>query len=85
MMPLGIRLNYPVDECRDEIVRWQDLLLLTVFLDGQQPCISGTVSLEHLEKVAEETGDSVDWLVGRLRLYAPLFVSPYLPSERTVG
>lgn len=83
MAPLGLELSYPVGESRDEIVSWQDLLLLTVFIDGQSPSISGAVAAEHLEKTAEETGESVAWLVGRLKLYAPLF-SLEVPSEYTV-
>ena len=73
LAPLGIRLDYPAGACNDEIIRWQDLLLLTVFLDGSLPCVGGTVGMDHLQKAAQEIGKPVDWLIGRIRLYAPLF------------
>jgi hypothetical protein len=83
LVPLGLKLNYSVNDCPEEVVHWQDPLLLTIFLDGQHPSISGEVSLDHLQKVANETGDSVDWLVSRVRLYAPLF-SLIPPREYTI-
>jgi hypothetical protein len=71
--PIGLTLDYPTDGCPDEIVRWQDLLLLTEFLDGQEPAVRGSVSAAHIALAAEETGESVDWIRNRLRHYAPLF------------
>ncbi|OLT12465.1 hypothetical protein BJF79_22280 [Actinomadura sp. CNU-125] len=72
-VPIGVDLNYPTDHVPDEIVRWQDLLLLTRFFDGHEPAIAGRVTREHLRQAAEETEESESWIVDRLKLYAPLF------------
>jgi hypothetical protein len=79
MAPLGLRLDYPAQDLPDGIVHWQDLLLLTVHLDGQAPCLSGEVTKDHLATAAEETGETIEWLVNRLRRYAPLFAI-HLPA-----
>ncbi|AQZ67557.1 hypothetical protein BKM31_44300 [[Actinomadura] parvosata subsp. kistnae] len=80
MAPLGLQLRYVSDAVPDEIVLWQDLLLLTVHLDGQHPVISGHVDLGHCRRAAEETQEPVMRLFDRLRIYAPLF-SLTLPQE----
>jgi hypothetical protein len=41
--------------------------------NGQAPAVSGRVTAAQITKVAEETGESADWIAGRLRHYAPLF------------
>ncbi|MEU8041153.1 caspase family protein [Streptosporangium sp. NPDC049078] len=84
MVPLGLRLDYAAEAVPEGIVWWYDLLLLTVYLDGQAPAVSGRVDQEHLRRVAEETGESVGWLSDRLRIYAPLF-SLTLPEESVDG
>ncbi|QXJ22964.1 caspase family protein [Actinomadura graeca] len=71
--PIGVVLAYPVDACPGDVVRWQDLLLLTEHLDGYAPAISGRVTRDHVQRAAEETGETAAWIVERLRLYAPLF------------
>lgn len=73
LVPIGLRLEYPGDACPDETVRWQDLLLLTRHLDGHEPAVTGRVTTAHVAVAAEETGESTDWILDRLRLYAPLF------------
>ena len=78
---LGLSLKYPDIELPDEIVRWQDLLLLTTHFDGQQPVISGRIDQPYLERAAEEIFDAAPgefgghaaWLRSRLKLYAALF------------
>ncbi|WP_147339730.1 HD domain-containing protein [Actinomadura spongiicola] len=70
---IGVTLSYPVNGCHDDVVRWQDLLLLTEHNDGYAPAISGCVSPEHVARAAEETGEPAEWIMERLRLYAPLF------------
>ena len=78
---LGLSLEYPDVELPDEIVRWQDLLLLTTHFDGQPPVISGRIDQAYLEKAAEEIFDAAPgeiaghaaWLRTRLKLYAALF------------
>jgi hypothetical protein len=81
LTPLGLTLEYPDVELPEEIVRWQDLLLLTTYFDGQPPTISGKIDQAHLEKAAKEIFDAASdkiaghaaWLRSRLTLYAPLF------------
>ena len=81
LTPLGLTLDYPAGELPDEIVRWQDLLLLTTYFDGQPPAITGTISPAYLEKAAAEIfgdppqkiAEHASWLRGRLNLYTPLF------------
>jgi hypothetical protein len=73
LTPVGLKLDYPGSELPDEVVRWQDLLLLTHYMDGQAPALTGRVDQSHIDKVAVETGESVDWLRERIALYAPMF------------
>ena len=81
LVPTGLTLDYPHVGFPDEIVRWQDLLLLTTYFDGQPPAISGTIDQAYLQKAAEEifddpphqTAEHAAWLRERLKLYAPLF------------
>jgi hypothetical protein len=73
LQPLGLRLHYQAGVCPDEIVSWQDLLLVTQHLDGQEPVVAGQVAQSHLESGAEEVNESVDEVRTRLRRYAPLF------------
>ncbi|WP_344904711.1 HD domain-containing protein [Actinomadura meridiana] len=73
LVPIGVTLSYPVEGCHDEIVRWQDLLLLTECFDGYPPAISGQVTRAHVERAAAETGEPADWIVNQLLLYATLF------------
>ncbi|MFG2091901.1 caspase family protein [Spirillospora sp. NPDC048824] len=73
LAPTGVTLSYPADGCHDDVVRWQDLLLLTEHFDGYAPVISGRVTPEHVARAAEETAEPAEWIIERLRLYAPLF------------
>jgi hypothetical protein len=70
---IGLKLDYPGSELPDEVVRWQDLLLLTHYIDGQAPALAGCVDQAHIGKLAVETGEPANWLRERLALYAPLF------------
>jgi hypothetical protein len=82
LAPLGLELGYPIGiEFADEIVRWQDLLVLTTYFDGQAPVVAGQVTWEYLAKAAEEIFDCppekaaahTAWLRDRLKIYASLF------------
>ena len=85
-------LDYPGVELPDEIVCWQDLLLLTTYFDGQPPAISGTIDRAYLEMAAkeifgappEQIAERAAWLRDRLRLYAQLFQLE-LPEENSGG
>ncbi|WP_424530871.1 HD domain-containing protein [Sphaerisporangium viridialbum] len=72
-VPLGLTLEYPVDACLDEIVYWQDLLVVTEYLDGQEPVVQATVSEAHIAWAAEEFDETPERVRERLRRYAPLF------------
>lgn len=72
-VPLGLTLEYPADACFDEIVHWQDLLVITEYLDGQEPALSGVVGPDHVETAAAELGESPSRVRERLHRYAPLF------------
>ena len=71
--PLGLKLNYLPGACFNDIVSWQDLLLVTEYLDGQGPVITGRVSAVHLRACAAEIDESVEQVLARLCPYAPLF------------
>jgi hypothetical protein len=82
LIPVGLTLEYPSAGLPDEIVRWQDLLLLTTYFDGQPPVVSGRVGEAYLDAATAEIFDTDDpaeiaghtaWLRTRLALYAPLF------------
>jgi hypothetical protein len=73
LQPLGLSLHYPADACYDEIVAWQDLLLATEHLDGEEPAVSGRIDMTRLAAGAAEVRESVDQVLIRLRRYAPLF------------
>jgi hypothetical protein len=85
---LGLSLEYPDVEFPDEIVRWQDLLVLTTHFDGQPPVISGKIAQAYLKQAAEEIFDvapegiarCATELRDRLKLYAALFQLE-LPEE----
>ncbi|GAB3154266.1 hypothetical protein GCM10027290_48450 [Micromonospora sonneratiae] len=72
LVPLGLTLDYPVDAVPDGIVHWQDLLVITRYLDGQEPTLSGRVGPAHVATAAEEVGEPVDQIRERLRRFAPL-------------
>jgi Caspase domain len=81
LVPIGLELDYAQVEFPDEIVRWEDLLVLTTFFDGRPPVVSGTIDRTYLQRAAEEIFDAspeeipakADWLRKRLTIYAPLF------------
>ena len=72
LRPLGLIFNCRADDCPEEIVHWQDLLAVTVYLDGQEPVLSGVVSAEHLTAAAADLAEPVDVVRARLRRYARL-------------
>ncbi|MDW5322522.1 caspase family protein [Plantactinospora sp. KLBMP9567] len=71
-VPLGVTLDYPVDACPDDLVHWQDLLVVTRYLDGQAPALCGTVGPAHVAAAADEVGESTGQVRARLRRYAAL-------------
>jgi hypothetical protein len=78
--PLGLVINCPVAQCPDEVVHWQDLLAVTVHLDGQEPALSGSVGLDHLTLAASELEETVAAVRFRLNKYAGLFGFSLQPS-----
>ena len=73
LQPLGLGLRYPVDACPNEIVSWQDLLLVTEHLDGQEPALSGRVGAAHIAAGAAEVDESVERVRTTLQQYSSLF------------
>jgi hypothetical protein len=73
LVTLGLHLSYPAEACADHIVSWQDLLVVTEYVDGQEPAVSGQISKAHVERCAEELDEPAARIVGRLRRYASLF------------
>ncbi|NUW34033.1 caspase family protein [Nonomuraea sp. SMC257] len=82
--PLGVTLDYPHDAVPDGVVHWQDLLALTVHLDGHAPAVTGAVTADHLAHAAAQLGETPDRVRDRLRRYAPLFALT-VPQEETLG
>ncbi|WP_328503883.1 caspase family protein [Streptomyces sp. NBC_00457] len=52
---------------------WQDLALLSRHFDGVLPAVEGLVTTRHITLAAQATGETEDWIRGRLRLYAAMF------------
>ncbi|MFF5252046.1 caspase family protein [Streptomyces leeuwenhoekii] len=57
----------------DTVPCWQDLTLLTRHFDGRFPAVEGRVPSRHIRLAAEATGESEEWIRGRLSLYAEMF------------
>lgn len=72
LAPLGLTLDYEPAACPDRLVHWQDLLVVTAYLDGQEPVVASPVSAAHLSAAAAEVGESIAAVRDRIRRYAPL-------------
>ncbi|MFI6231851.1 caspase family protein [Micromonospora echinospora] len=72
-VPLGLTFAYDPAAVPDDLVRWQDLILLTTYFDGAEPAVTGVVSAAHVRRCAELVEESPAWVRDRLRHYAPLF------------
>ncbi|MEU4155138.1 caspase family protein [Actinoplanes sp. NPDC026670] len=79
-VPLGLTMDIPAEACDEEIVSWQDLLVLTTYLDGQEPALSGEVSVQHLADAAEEIGETVAEVRDRLTRFTGLFGFTLAPA-----
>ncbi|MFG3558651.1 caspase family protein [Micromonospora sp. NPDC047557] len=73
LTPLGLRLEYRAEACPDELVSWQDLLLLTVHRDGQEPVVHGPVSADHIAAASADIEESAEAVRARLARFAELF------------
>ena len=71
--PIGVSWTYDPATCIAEIVSWQDLLILTENLDGQEPAISGVITDEHVAASVLEIDEAATAVRDRLHRYAPLF------------
>jgi hypothetical protein len=71
--PLGLAMTLVGGECPDDVVRWQDPILLTAGLDGNAPALAGPVSAEHIRRAAAECECEEGWVRARLHHYAPMF------------
>jgi caspase domain-containing protein len=71
-VPLGLTIEGAQTACPDRIVTWQDLLVLTEFLDGHEPALSGDVGEAHIAAAANDIGETREQVVARLAPYAAL-------------
>src|SRR5207248_830206 len=78
--PLGLIVTCSAEHCPDEIVCWQDLLALTVYLDGQEPALSGPVGADHLAAAAADLDETIEVVRARLDRYTDLFGFTLDPS-----
>lgn len=78
--PVGLDLRVDPGACDDDIVYWQDLLVITAYLDGQEPVIQGVVSDDHVNGAAAEIGETADQVRARLARYAGLLGFRLAPS-----
>ncbi|MGW4646150.1 HD domain-containing protein [Kitasatospora sp. NPDC004289] len=70
-LPLGPAPQVP--ERPDVLPLWQDFAILSVYLDGLLPAVTGRVSREHVAFVAGEIGEGEEWVWDRLELYRGMF------------
>ncbi|MFI6159166.1 caspase family protein [Micromonospora haikouensis] len=70
--PFGVTLHYDGTACPDRLVHWQDLLAITVHLDGQAPTLQGQVTATHLAEAAAILEETPEDVRDRLRPYGPL-------------
>lgn len=82
--PIGLSWTYDPATCLPDIVSWQNLLILTENLDGQEPAISGVITDEHVAASAREIDETPTAVRDRLHHYSALF-GYELPTEGTVG
>lgn len=69
--PLGVVLDVP--DAPDTLPLWQDLVLLSEGLNGQEPALHGTVSAAQVASLARELDTDSAWVTERLRVYAAMF------------
>jgi hypothetical protein len=62
-----------IPDAPDVVPLWQDLILLSVYLDGQLPSLAGKVTAAQVAFAADGVEESAAWVVERLRGYADAF------------
>lgn len=70
--PFGVTLHYDGTACPNRLVHWQDLLAITVYLDGQAPTLQGQVTATNLAEAAAILEETPEDVRGRLRPYGSL-------------
>ena len=83
LVPIGLRLEYRAEACPDELVSWQDLLVLTLHRDGQEPVVRGAVSADHIAAAAADVEESAEAVRARLARFAELFELQLEPATRS--
>ncbi|QNP73749.1 caspase family protein [Streptomyces roseirectus] len=63
----------PLPPVPDLIPLWQDLSILTPYLNGLLPALEGQVTRDHIARAAQATDMTEDWVASRLALYAEMF------------
>ncbi|NEC85844.1 caspase family protein [Streptomyces sp. SID12501] len=79
--PFGVALDIP--HAPDTLPLWQDLVLLSEGLNGQEPALHGTVSAAQVESLARELDTDSGWVTERLRVYAAMFQLDVAETEAT--
>ncbi|GAA3896489.1 hypothetical protein GCM10023084_56410 [Streptomyces lacrimifluminis] len=79
--PLGVTLDVP--HAPNTLPLWQDLVLLSEGLNGQEPALHGAVSAAQVEALARELDTTSHWVTERLSLYAGMFQLHVTPTEST--
>ncbi|MBO1331697.1 caspase family protein [Streptomyces sp. VRA16 Mangrove soil] len=75
-LPLVAHLPDPppdLSAAPDTVPLWQDLIILTRYLNGDGPALDGRVGPADIARAADAVGESPTWVAERLRLYAALF------------
>ncbi|MEU2503913.1 caspase family protein [Streptomyces sp. NPDC007863] len=72
---LGLDVTVPelLPEERETTPNWVDVVVLTEQLTGRAPALAGTVTPEHVVLLSEETEQTQEYVLDRLRRYARLF------------
>jgi hypothetical protein len=82
LVPLGLRLEYRAEACPDDFVSWQDLLVLTLHRDGQEPVVRGAVTADHIAAAAADVEEPAGAVRARLARFADLFELQLEPAAR---
>jgi len=70
---LGVHLVPEAEQCPDTIVHWADVIVLSQYLDGEEPALSGPVTVDRIERAADAVRETPAETRARLLRYAELF------------
>jgi caspase domain-containing protein len=70
---LGVNVEPSREQCPDVIVHWADVIVLSEYLDGEDPALFGPVSVDRIERAADAVREAPAETRARLLRYAELF------------